>query len=160
MSPKPPPSTLFRSIFDSHHPSVALNLVCPASSPHRLCARTAQPHSASSINQQSWIISRIRLIISMTSDTEGSSSSRIHRNSKSNKCGTTSGAFEPPLPPVVEDLRPWGAGESVGEGSMTGLGCAHPCGAPSRDVPASVLTMKMCCAPPRLQSPTAQASPT
>jgi hypothetical protein len=42
------------------------------------------------------------------------SSSRVRSNnfSKNKSSGNTVAAFEPPIPPVVEDLRPWGAGAS------------------------------------------------
>ena len=40
------------------------------------------------------------------------SSSRVRSNnfSKTKNSGNTVGAFEPPIPPVVADLRPWEAG--------------------------------------------------
>ena len=49
----------------------------------------------------------------LNSDCDCTSSSSLrnssHRRTKS--CGKTFGAFEPPLPPLIADIRPWGAGE-------------------------------------------------
>jgi hypothetical protein len=50
----------------------------------------------------------------MTSESKSEpSSSRVRSNnfSKTKNSGNVVGAFEPPIPPVVADLRPWGAGE-------------------------------------------------
>jgi hypothetical protein len=54
------------------------------------------------------------MIMSSESNSEPSSS-RVRSNNfnKTKNSGNVVGAFEPPIPPVVADLRPWGAGEQT-----------------------------------------------
>lgn len=90
----------------------------------RICFRTAfavppsvertllQPTLARVTNQESWITHYIRVKVIMSTDSESASSNRVHSsNLRTKSCGKTFGAFEPPFPPIVAELRPWGAGK-------------------------------------------------
>ena len=63
----------------------------------------------------------------MSSETKSEpSSSRVRNNSSTKTSGKTFGAFEPPIPPIVADIRPWGAGKTLSDDMEASAGMCGP----------------------------------